>query len=103
MSQAILSTLTENAPPASFSAPLQALWWIKKGGLQLGPEWEQAHEICQSSEGVTAYDWIHALLHLIEEDESNANYWYRRAGKVQGPGTVADEWERIAAELGETL
>ena len=38
-------------PPAALAPPLQALWWLKKGGLATGPEWERAHEICQAAEG----------------------------------------------------
>ena len=38
-------------PPATLSPPLQALWWLKKGGLATGPEWERAHAICQTAEG----------------------------------------------------
>ncbi|TYC49491.1 hypothetical protein FMN50_24210 [Rhodobacterales bacterium] len=60
---------------------MQALWWLKKGGLSVGPEWEQAHMICQEAEGELPHDWIHALCHLIEGDTGNAAYWFRRAGK----------------------
>ena len=36
-------TLTFDAPepPATLSPPLQALWWLGKGGLRPGPEWER--------------------------------------------------------------
>ena len=33
-------------------------------------------------EGVAEFDWVHALLHWIEADMGNADYWYRRAGKT---------------------
>lgn len=68
-------------PPADFSPPMQALWWLGKGGLSMGPEWEKAHMICQEDEGDPAHDWVHALCHLIEGDRGNAAYWFRRAGK----------------------
>ena len=37
-------------PPASPTA-LRALWWLRKGGLAMGPEWDIAHTICQAAEG----------------------------------------------------
>jgi len=40
--------------------------------------WEEAHELVQCHEGHPDYDRIHALLHRIEGDEWNAQYWYRR-------------------------
>jgi len=86
-------------PPADFSPPEQALWWLKKGSLQLGPAWEQAHEICQASEGETIHDWIHGLCHLIEGDHGNAAYWFRRAGKPASSGDAAAVWDDIAASL----
>lgn len=81
-------------PPTDLSPPLQALWWLKKGNLVMGAEWEKAHAICQQKEGNPEYDIVHALAHWIEGDESNAAYWYRR---VEGKraATIADEWERI--------
>jgi hypothetical protein len=33
-------SFTENMPPAGFSPPQQALWWLKKGELAMGPEWQ---------------------------------------------------------------
>ncbi|SOE23300.1 hypothetical protein SAMN06298216_3692 [Spirosomataceae bacterium TFI 002] len=48
--------------------------------LILEDEWDEAHEIAQEKEGDPAYDRVHALLHRIEGDEFNANYWYRRVG-----------------------
>lgn len=80
------------------SAPLRALWWLRKGGLKMGPEWQKAHELCQLDEGNRAHDLVHALAHWIEGDDANAAYWYRRVGDRRA-ATVADEWHRIAALL----
>ena len=68
-------------PPETLSGPLKALWWLRKGGLRMGAEWEKAHDICQSDEGNPGHDRVHALVHLIEGDRFNADYWYRRCGK----------------------
>ncbi len=93
-----LDDVTGAAPPRDLDPPLQALWWLKKGGLATGPEWERAHEICQGGEGGRGYDLVHGLAHWIEGDLGNADYWYRRAGSRRGDDLEA-EWARIAGEL----
>ena len=91
------STL-DDAPPAVLSPPLQALWWLKKGGLAMGEEWKKAHDLCQTREGEHAYDLVHALVHWIEGDKTNASYWYRRVGG-QRAADIKAEWQRIVSEL----
>jgi hypothetical protein len=95
----IFTSLDWSSPPKDMSKHLQALWWVKKGGLKVGPEWEEAHTIVQAMEGVPEFDWVHALLHWIEADMGNADYWYRRAGRKRATASVAAEWEHIAREL----
>ena len=85
-------------PPAGLSVPQQALWWLKKGGLAMGPEWNKAHALCQQSEGTREYDLVHALAHWIEGDDSNAAYWYGQVGGERA-GTIKEEWQRVAALL----
>ncbi len=92
--------LDADVPPADLSPPLQALWWLRKGGLAPGPAWETAHEICQAAEGTPAYDRVHALAHWIEGDRANSDYWYRRAGTPRAGADPAAEWERQVADLG---
>lgn len=86
-------------PPDGFSSPMKALWWLKKGDLKLGPQWETAHNICQSAEGERAHDWIHGLCHLIEGDHGNAAYWFRSAGKSLENRDVTVLWEEMATSL----
>lgn len=100
MTGEIEKSLGAGAPPAGLAPPLQALWWLRKGGLRVGPEWERAHEICQAREGEVGYDLVHALAHDIEGDRRNADYWYRRAGDRRGGADLAAEWSRIARKLG---
>ncbi|MCG6953614.1 MAG: hypothetical protein LJE90_14680 [Betaproteobacteria bacterium] len=45
-------------------------------------DWHGAHEIVQRHEGDARADWIHAVLHRIEGDSGNAEYWYRRCASV---------------------
>ncbi|MCV0428999.1 MAG: hypothetical protein K5905_26390 [Roseibium sp.] len=96
MSETPKMDLTSASPPANFSPERQALWWLKKGNLSLGPEWQKAHEICQSFEGEKTHDWIHALCHLIERDYGNAAYWFRRAGKPSNTRDAEKVWQEIA-------
>jgi hypothetical protein len=86
---------TASKPPATYSPPAQAMWWLKKGHLKTGPEWTMAHRICQQQEGTHAYDVVHALVHWIEGDQANAAYWYRRAGE-KPEATISQEWHRVA-------
>ena len=81
----------ENAPE-NLSDLLLALWYDAKDN------WEKAHSIAQQvpdPEGA----WVHAYLHRVEGDLSNAEYWYKRAGKPVCRVQLADEWESIAVSL----
>lgn len=88
------SAASDPAPPAGLSAVARTLWFARAG------QWDAAHDICQDMAGSTG-SWLHAHLHREEGDQSNAAYWYSRAGKpVPARGTsVAEEWEQIAREL----
>ena len=84
----------QNAPtvPANLSAPLQALWQDGRG------EWEAAHHTVQDDE-TPAGAWVHAYLHRKEGDQSNARYWYARAGQPVFDGPLKDEWRQITESL----
>lgn len=44
--------------------------------------------------------WIHALLHLIEGDQWNADYWFSRAGKAsKKPHQIDALWDEIATSM----
>ena len=79
-------------PPAGLSAALQALWWEAKG------DWDKAHELAQTGEG-KAGDRVHAYLHRKEGDQSNAAYWYKRAGQPVSTLTHPGEWEALARAM----
>jgi hypothetical protein len=85
-------TLLENNPPTNISEILQALWHDAKG------DWESAHDIAQSQEGVQSYDRIHAYLHRKEGDNWNANYWYRRAKTTMPNLSLEAEWSVLVNE-----
>jgi len=53
--------------------------------------WQQAHEIVQEDKSALAA-WLHGIVHTLEGDLDNAQYWYRKADRVfRGPDAVGDE------------
>jgi len=68
------ASLSNATPADGLKPPLAALWWAAKG------DWYAAHKIVQD-ESDTRAAWVHAYLHRVEGDLSNAGYWYRRAGQ----------------------
>lgn len=85
-------TLSGAKPPAGLSPPLEALWWEAKG------DWTKAHEVAQAHDTKDAA-WVHAYLHRVEGDLSNAAYWYRRAGCAAASGSLKAEWDAVVAAL----
>jgi hypothetical protein len=85
-------SLADPTPPPGIGHALQALWWDAKG------DWEKAHECAQAMDDADG-SWVHAYLHRKEGDQSNAGYWYRRAGKPHSGATLDEEWAEIAAAL----
>lgn len=72
-----------------------ALEHLRNGTFRPGSDMETAHAICQRHEGEAMFDWLHALVHRIEGDQSNADYWYRRSGHPRHDGSAEEEWEII--------
>lgn len=46
--------------------------------LALDGDWDSSHKIAQDYSDSNA-NWIHAVLHKIEGDVWNSNYWYARS------------------------
>jgi hypothetical protein len=88
--QEFRESLRDGNPPDW--AALAGLWWDAKG------DWTRAHESAQQDEG-PAGAWVHAYLHRKEGDDSNAGYWYGRAGKILPRGSFEEEWIEIAEAL----
>ena len=86
------SPLANAAPENGLSPPLAALWWAAKG------DWDAAHKIVQDESDANSA-WVHAYLHRVEGDLSNAGYWYRQAGQPVAIDSLESEWERIASAL----
>ncbi len=68
------------------------LWWDAKD------DWTRAHESAQQDEGPEG-SWVHAYLHRKEGDQSNAAYWYGRAGKPVCRESLDAEWLGIVTDL----
>lgn len=85
-------SLDTHAPPADLSPALLALWHDGRN------DWQRAHEVAQDVDDETGA-WVHAYLHRKEGDESNARYWYRRAGVKPAIGALEAEWRAIVEAL----
>jgi hypothetical protein len=86
------ASLSGAEPPADIDSALKALWHAAKG------EWDRAHELAQAQDDADGA-WVHAYLHRVEGDQSNAGYWYRRAQKAHSKAPLPDEWQEIAKTL----
>jgi hypothetical protein len=86
------ASLTSPTPPPSIRGALLALWHDAKG------DWDTAHRVAQDIADATGA-WVHAYLHRKEGDDSNAAYWYRRAGKPIAKKLLEEEWVEIAVAL----
>lgn len=81
-------SLHQPSPPAGLKPLLLSLWHEGKG------DWEKSHNIAQaivSSDGFR----VHAYLHRKEGDESNAMYWYHRAGRTTPEVSLEQEWDDL--------
>jgi len=84
------SSLRVPVPPKGVNNFLHALWYEANG------KWDEAHNIVQGIE-TNDSSWIHAYLHRKEGDDSNALYWYNRAGRKFPKINLEKEWEDIVS------
>jgi len=68
----------------------------------LDGDWAAAHRIVQDLDDDAVAAWIHAVVHRMEGDVSNALYWYRRCGRRlrEDVSTTAELQEIKAVLLG---
>ena len=65
--------------------------------------WQQAHEIVQADKSVLAA-WLHGIVHTLEGDLDNAQYWYRKADRVfRGPAAVQEEISAARQQVQDEL
>lgn len=89
---AFQASLEEETPPVKAGLALLALWHAAKG------DWETAHVTAQEDKTMSGA-WVHAYLHRVEGDLSNAGYWYRKAGRPEASNSLRAEWNEIAKTL----
>ncbi|MEO8482897.1 MAG: hypothetical protein ABI634_11855 [Acidobacteriota bacterium] len=90
------ASLAAPAPPSGISSALVALWYDGRG------DWSEAHRVAQDVHDERGAH-VHAYLHRKEGDDSNAHYWYRRAGAPPFVGSLDDEWKHIVRLLLERV
>ena len=78
----------ETEPSDKLSGIHLAIWHAVKDN------WNMAHNIVQDINTETAA-WIHAYLHRVEGDLSNAHYWYNRARKKSSSKSLESELNDI--------
>ena len=88
--QTFTETITLPSVPSGLSIYLESLWFDAKG------EWNKAHKLIDHLEDKDAA-WLHAYLHRKEGDISNADYWYRKAGKTRPSVSLKEEWENLVS------
>ena len=86
------ASIIEERPPEQASLALQSLWHAAKG------DWETAHNVAVEDKSASGA-WVHAYLHRVEGDLSNAGYWYRKAGRPEASSSLQEEWRQIAEAL----
>lgn len=72
--------------------------YLKALNTEQNGNWQEAHRIVQDINTAEAA-WIHAYLHRVEGDLSNAAYWYRRAGRPECHASLEEEWHDIFGAL----
>ena len=87
-----IAAFRDGLAPGEAIPPVVALWQVAHGA------WEIAHELVQNDPSREAA-WVHAHLHRVEGDLSNAAYWYRKAGQPIPQDAIDVEWARLVATL----
>jgi len=84
------SSIKNGDLPSGLPPHVQALWYDGKG------DWAKAHSLIDDLEDKQS-SHIHAYLHRKEGDSWNADYWYRKAGKVRPDISLNEEWEQLVS------
>jgi hypothetical protein len=82
------ASLIAEEPDRGMAVQLKSLWYDAKG------EWHKVHaQVDHLDDRESA--WVHAYLHRKEGDIGNADYWYRKAGKVRPDVLLQEEWTAL--------
>ena len=77
-------------PRRSEACHCKPAWWEAKG------DWKRAHA-CAQEDHTPNGAIVHAYLHRVEGDLSNAAGWYSRAGRPPSTAPLAEEWAALAS------
>lgn len=94
--QEFQDSLKSSQPPADISIYLQSLWYDAKG------DWDTAHHLVDNLSGADANS-VHAYLHRVEGDNSNAAFWYGKAGKSVPDKSLKQEWKELVEKFLEQV
>jgi hypothetical protein len=78
-------------------------WHDLLRGLSLleSGDWDGAHKIAQADTSPVG-SWLHGIVHMVEPDQCNSMYWYRRAGRsFPGMSAAASEIAALRAALSD--
>ncbi len=63
-------------------------------------DWQAAHGIVQNNSSAHG-SWAHGIVHMLEGDLRNADYWYGRAGRDRPqPSAIGAEIAALKAAAG---
>jgi hypothetical protein len=82
------ASLNDKEPDLTFTMQLKSLWYDGKG------DWQMAHQQVDHLDDRESA-WVHAYLHRKEGDIGNADYWYRKVGKMRPDVSLTQEWEAL--------
>jgi hypothetical protein len=61
--------------------------------------WTEAHNLVQSDASELGA-WLHGIVHIVEGDLEDAEYWYNQANRpFRSRGTLREELDSLAREL----
>lgn len=84
------NSIKNENPPVGLALHVEALWYDGKG------DWVKAHSLIDDLDDKQS-SHVHAYLHRKEGDIWNADYWYKKAGKVRPAVSLDEEWEQLVS------
>jgi hypothetical protein len=90
--QSVADAAEAPTPAPQLSAALRALWHVGRR------QWHAAHAVVQAEDDADSA-WVHAHLHRVEGDLSNARYWYARARRAPRDCPLEEEWREMVVAL----
>ncbi len=90
--QAWQLSLQQEQAPNTFSSIQKAVWNMAKNN------WNKAHQIVQMMFTNKDAARIHAYIHRVEGDNSNASFWYNQAGMPFPQENQQEEFNQLVQD-----